>query len=110
MEIKATLNKPYTDVQYADFVVENNHKNGYEIRITEQAAEAWGYTDSELAEQDKQNQIKSLQEQLDVLDLKAIRALRAIQAGTGTEDDTAKLQDLEMQAAQIREQLQELSN
>ena len=37
MEIKATLNKPYTDKQRADFIVENNHKLGYEIQETEDA-------------------------------------------------------------------------
>ena len=37
MEIKATLNKPYTDKQRADFIVENNHRLGYEIQETEDA-------------------------------------------------------------------------
>ena len=37
MEIKATLNKPYTNKQRADFIVENNHKLGYEIQETEDA-------------------------------------------------------------------------
>ena len=37
MEIKATLNKPYTDKQRADFIVENNHKLGYEIQEMEDA-------------------------------------------------------------------------
>ena len=37
MEIKATLNKPYTDKQRADFIVENNHNLGYEIQETEDA-------------------------------------------------------------------------
>ena len=37
MEIKAKLNKPYTDKQRADFIVENNHKLGYEIQETEDA-------------------------------------------------------------------------
>ena len=35
MEIKAKLNKPYTDKQRADFIVENNHQKGYEIQETE---------------------------------------------------------------------------
>ena len=35
MEIKATLNKPYTDKQKIDFIVEQNHKLGYEIRQVE---------------------------------------------------------------------------
>lgn len=37
MEIKAILNKPYTDRQRADFIVENNHKLGYEIQETDEA-------------------------------------------------------------------------
>ena len=37
MEIKAELNKPYTDKQRADFIVENNHNLGYEIQETEEA-------------------------------------------------------------------------
>ena len=60
------------------------------------------------AEDEKQAQIKALQEQLDTLDLKAIRALRAIQAGTGTEADSAKLAELEAQAAEVRRQIREL--
>ena len=37
MEIKATLQKPYTDKQRADFIVEYNHNNGYEIQKTDEA-------------------------------------------------------------------------
>ena len=35
-----TLEKPYTDIQYADFVVEHNHQNGRDIEITEDAVYA----------------------------------------------------------------------
>ena len=35
-----TLEKPYTDTQYADFVVEHNHQNGRDIEITEDAVYA----------------------------------------------------------------------
>ena len=52
MEIKAELLKPYTDSQRMDFIVENNHNNGYEIRETELALEAWGYTKEEQQEQE----------------------------------------------------------
>lgn len=52
MEIKAELLKPYTDSQRMDFIVENNHNNGYEIRETETALEAWGYTQEEQQEQE----------------------------------------------------------
>lgn len=52
MEIKAELLKPYTDSQRMDFIVKNNHNNGYEIRETELALEAWGYTQEEQQEQE----------------------------------------------------------
>lgn len=53
MEIKATLNKPYTDEERTNFIVEQNHNNGYEIKETETALEAWGYTDDEIREQER---------------------------------------------------------
>ena len=108
MEIKATLNKPYTDKQRIDFIVEQNHTNGYEIKETEQVLEAWGYTAEEIAEQENAAQKQELIAQLDTLDLKAIRALRAIQAGVGTNEDEEMLAELEDQAEQIRQQLKEL--
>ena len=69
MEIKATLNKPYTEEQRLDFIVLNNHGLGYEIQETASALEAWGYTTEEIAEQERQarnqeidNKIKELNE------------------------------------------------
>ena len=53
MEIKAELKKPYTDKQRIDFIVEQNHKNSYEIRETETALEAWGYTEEEKQEKER---------------------------------------------------------
>lgn len=108
MEIKATLNKPYTEEQRINFIVEQNHKNGYEVKETETALEAWGFTAEEIAEQEKQAHKADLVAQLDAIDLKTIRALRAIQAGQGTQADTDKLAELEAKAAQIREELKEL--
>lgn len=52
MEIKATLNKPYTEEQRIRFIIDNNDKLGYEIRESELALEAWGYTEEEKAEQE----------------------------------------------------------
>lgn len=37
MEIIAQLNKPYDDKQRADFIVEYNHRQGYEIQETDEA-------------------------------------------------------------------------
>lgn len=53
MEIKAKLEKPYTDEQRCNFIVEQNHQQGYEIRETETALEAWGYTEQEKQEQEE---------------------------------------------------------
>lgn len=54
MEIKAELNKPYTEEQRINFIVEQNHRQGYEIRETEEALEAWGYTEEEKREQEEE--------------------------------------------------------
>lgn len=69
MEIKSTLNKPYTENQRMEFIVTNNHRLGYEIKETETTLEAWGLTDEEQEEQEKQkrnseidSKIKELQE------------------------------------------------
>ena len=54
MEIKAILEKPYTEKEKNDFIVENNHKKGYEIKETDVALEAWGLDDNELLTEAKQ--------------------------------------------------------
>ena len=48
MEIKTRLLKPYTEEEKLNFIVEYNHKQGYEIKETKEALEAWGYTQEEL--------------------------------------------------------------
>lgn len=108
MEIKATLNKPYTSKQRIDFIVSENHTKGYQIKETETALEAWGFTDEEKSTQEKQAQKTKLIAQLDALDLKCIRSMRAIQTGIGTKEDTTKLSELEEQAEQIRQQIKKL--
>lgn len=53
MEIKAELIKPYTESQRMDFIVTQNHNNGYEIKETQTALEAWGLTAEEEAQQEQ---------------------------------------------------------
>ena len=48
MEIKAELFKPYEEEQRTDFIIEQNHNLGYEIKETNEALQAWGYTEEEL--------------------------------------------------------------
>lgn len=54
MEIKAELNKPYTEEERLNFIVENNHKNGYEIRETQTELQAWGYTQEEIKQLERE--------------------------------------------------------
>ena len=54
MEIKAILQKPYTEVQRMNFVVNYNHNQGYEIKETEDELQALGYTEDEIAQQEKE--------------------------------------------------------
>ena len=54
MEIKARLLQPITGGQRLEFIVEYNHNLGYEIKETEEAIEAWWYTEEELAQQERE--------------------------------------------------------
>ena len=69
MEIKSELKQPYTDKQRMDFIVEQNHKLGFEIKETETSLEAWGLTEEEIQAQERErrnqeidNKIKELSE------------------------------------------------
>ena len=105
MELKSKLNKPYSKAQRREFIVEQHHQNGYELRETDAALEAWGYSAAEQQEQAEHKRKAEIMSQLDAIDLKCIRALRAIQAGTGTEADQERLAELEEQAEELRKQL-----
>ena len=54
MEIKATLQKPYTEEERMDFIVQYNHGTGYTIEETETELQALGYTEEELAQQERE--------------------------------------------------------
>ena len=56
-----------------DFIVEQNHQNGYEIKETEYALEAWGYTNEEKLEQAKEAKYnEALQGAKDYIDNEAV--------------------------------------
>ena len=50
MELKNSLAKPYTEEDRITFIVEQNHRNGYDIRETEEALEAWGQDANDILE------------------------------------------------------------
>ena len=53
MELKATLNEPYTTQERADFIINYNNLQGCDIKFLEDRIEAWQYTDEEKLEQAK---------------------------------------------------------
>ena len=57
MEIKAILNKPYTEQERINFIVSNNHKLEYEVKETDDALEAWGEDSQELLTRAKNEKI-----------------------------------------------------
>ncbi|MBO7735029.1 MAG: hypothetical protein J6S67_20875 [Methanobrevibacter sp.] len=82
MELKEILHKPYTEEQRLDFIVENNHNSGYEIRETETALEAWGYTEEEEEQRER--------ERLDALTLTPADVERALYKAKGMDFDDLK--------------------
>ena len=108
MELKATLKVPYTEVQRLDFIAEQSHVNFYEIRETKDELQAWGLTEEEKAQKEKEAQIALLKEQLVKVDEKSARSMRAVLAGTATDEDRAFLNQLELQAEDYRRQIREL--
>lgn len=75
MEIRAILNKPYTDEQRIKFVVENNHKLGYVIKETETELQALGMTENEKLQEE--------QERIAMLSLTAADVERGIYKAKG---------------------------
>ena len=79
MKLKAILKKPYTDKERMNFIVEQNHQLGYEIRETVTALEAWGYTEEEKAQKER--------ERLDLLYLTGADVERGIYQAKGMDFD-----------------------
>lgn len=119
------LEKPYTELQYADFVVEHNHNNGRKIAETENAVYALELNEiigddgiphinpsyeSEQAQRDAECQIEEIKTALYELDLEAIRPLRAILAGTQTDEDLEKIKEIETKAKELRIKMQPLKS
>lgn len=84
MEIKAELKKPYTEEQRIKFIVEQNHKLGYTLEEADNALLAWGYTEEEKAEQER--------ERIDMLFMTGADVERAIYKVKGMDfDDILKM-------------------
>jgi hypothetical protein len=68
------------------------------IRINQQA----------IAEANRQKRIAEIQSQLDNIDSQSVRPLRAKLAGTDTQADRERLEELENEAAILRDELNEI--
>lgn len=66
------------------------------------------YIPEEPQEHVKEKRISEIKAQLNALDEKSARSMRAILANTATEDDRSFLADLETQAENLRQELNEL--
>ena len=55
MEIKTSLNKPYTENEKMNFIVKQNHNLGYNIVETDTTLEAWGKTEEEIQAEENEN-------------------------------------------------------
>lgn len=60
MIVVAELKKPCTNKERADFIVENNHKKGYQIKETKTNIQALDYDDSEKFENAKSAKLNEL--------------------------------------------------
>ena len=84
MKVVAELNKPYTDSERVDFIVEYNHNLGCEIEETETGLVAKGYTEEEKQVQEE--------ERIAMLSLTAADVERAIYKANGMDfEDIIKL-------------------
>lgn len=106
-------NCPQTTVGVTNLEVTQEVYDAYCAEPAKYIYDGTGVADNPNYEQEQEEKRKAerraeLIAELDALDLKSLRALRAIQAGVGTEEDTAKISEIEEQAEQIRQQIKEL--
>ena len=87
--------KPFVDLWEAQKIVED-------IPTPEPTPEA-------IAEKIKQNRINEINQELNAIDLKSIRPERSLRVGRGTDFDTQRLLELEIQANALRAELAGLS-
>lgn len=104
--------KDRTDLEQPKFVIPDNSELAVKIQniqnpkfVTDDDGNLVDIVEGELTSEQKIAEIKS---QLNRLDLSAIRSLRAIAAETATEEDIAKLSEIEIEAEKLRTQLSNL--
>ena len=76
MEIKAILQKPYNESERLNFIIVQNHQLGYKIVETQTELQAWGYTQEEKEEIEKQNKIKEIDDKIIELNNESLEYIR----------------------------------
>ena len=101
-----------SEYEQPKFVIPDNSELAIKIQniqnpkfVTDDDGNLVDIVEGELTSEQKIAEIKP---QLNQLDLSAIRSLRAIAAGTATEEDIAKLSEIESTATELRTQLSNL--
>lgn len=95
MELKAKLEKPYSNKERTNFVIEYNHKLNYIIEEIDDAILAWGYTDDEQTERRiirKKSETKTTRDKMiNEISWRVERAREQKELGIPTVDDYKKL-------------------
>ncbi len=115
------LLKPYTDDEYADFIIKYNHQKGLDIKIMDNAVYALEVNEimgdngepvinpnfeSEQAVIKAEIVKRQIKSELYELDLEAVRPLRAIISGTHSDEDLEKIKEIETKAKELRIEMQ----
>lgn len=100
------LEKPFTNKQRADFIVEHDGLRAIE---TDEALILLEHEEDEMYQElQKEQKIIKLKTQLEVIDSKKMRSTSAIALGIATQDDIDYLTNLEAQAEKIREEIRRI--
>ena len=99
--------KPFVEAEKEDGKAYEYSYEETESEIREIATEII-IDEAELQRQEREQLINEAKQQLDELDLKSVRALRAVVAGTSTNADLLKLEEIETQVQEIRKELETL--
>ena len=100
MEVKAILNKPYTEKQKLDFIVEQNHKKGYIVQENEMALEAFGETEEEQKRKTKEEQVAKLEAETGLT--RVMREMVLAENSGASDYVKAKANEIEDLAKQLR--------
>ena len=100
------LDKPFTNKQRADFIIEHDGLRAIE---TDEALILLEHDEDEEYQQlQAEHRLMQLKMQLEEIDNKKVRSTSVIALGIATQDDIDYLTHLEEQAEQIRKQIREL--